>query len=308
MDYRYRLGRLTGICPQCHRHTFKFYIDGLTGARAGDYLGRCNREVKCGYHRRPSDNRRLTDAEATESLFDRPSDDTLSTIPREVYERLPPVNTDDNLCYYLSRRYGIGLVQQACRYFGVSHARFAGGSSAFWLIDRMGYIRSAKVMAYDRETGRRVKSSGRCPVSYAHALMRLPDFDYRACCFGEAAACDKFHADSRLILVESEKTALVVNLELMRTGRSADYVCVATGGASMLRIDPAMMESRYYRGTFLRGRRLVVLPDADMVTTWRSYADGLIPYVDELHFIDVRQPPFSLTGRQDIADLILADL
>ena len=301
MNYRYRLGRLTGVCPQCRRHTFKYYIDTVTGAKAGDYLGRCNREVKCGYHRRPTGNRPLTAAEATASLFDRPADDALSTIPREVYERLPPVNTDDNLCHYLSRRYGIGMVQQACRYFGVSHARFAGGSSAFWLIDRMGYIRSAKVMAYDRATGHRVKSTNRMPVSYAHALMRLPDFNYRACYFGEAAACDRLHADAKLILVESEKTALVVNLELMRCGRSADYVCVATGGASMLRVDPAMMESQYYRGTFLRGRRLVVLPDADMVATWRLYADSLIPYVTELHFIDVREPPFSLTGSQDIA-------
>lgn len=237
MNYRYRLGRLTGVCPQCRRHTFKYYIDTVTGAKAGDYLGRCNREVKCGYHRRPTGNRPLTAAEATTSLFDRPADDALSTIPREVYERLPPVNTDDNLCHYLSRRYGIGMVQQACRYFGVSHARFAGGSSAFWLIDRMGYIRSAKVMAYDRATGHRVKSTNRMPVSYAHALMRLPDFNYRACYFGEAAACDRLHADAKLILVESEKTALVVNLELMRCGRSADYVCVATGGASMLRVD-----------------------------------------------------------------------
>ena len=93
MNYRYRLGRLTGVCPQCRRHTFKYYIDTVTGAKAGDYLGRCNREVKCGYHRRPTGNRPLTAAEATASLFDRPADDALSTIPREVYERLPPVNT-----------------------------------------------------------------------------------------------------------------------------------------------------------------------------------------------------------------------
>ncbi len=306
MHYRYKLGRLTGVCPRCRQRTFKYYIDCLTGEKAGSDTGRCNREIKCGYHRRPIGNRPLSQAETSATLFDRPCDNPLSTIPHHVYDRIPMPDLNDNLFYFLCKRYDISMVQQACRAFGVTHARYAGGSTAFWLFDRNGYIRSAKVMAYDRETGRRIKSQSRMPVSYAHSLMRLPDFNYRACYFGEAAACSPFHKDANIIIVESEKTALIVNLELMRNGLSHEYVCVATGGASMLKADPEMMNDPYYRASFLRRRQLIILPDADMVAQWREYSKSLEPYAAGVHFVDVCRQPFSLTGSQDIADHIVA--
>ena len=43
-----------------------------------------------------------------------------------------------------------------------------------------------------------------------------------------------------------------------------------------------------------------------MVAQWREYSKSLEPYAAGVHFVDVCQPPFSLTGSQDIADHIVA--
>ncbi len=44
-------------CPQCRdrQKTFTRYIDTDTGQQLADHVGRCSREVKCGYHYKPKE-------------------------------------------------------------------------------------------------------------------------------------------------------------------------------------------------------------------------------------------------------------
>ena len=60
-NYRYTLEQYKGRgsrykCPQCgEQHCFVRYIDTHTGEHLSADTGRCNREVKCGYHRTPAE-------------------------------------------------------------------------------------------------------------------------------------------------------------------------------------------------------------------------------------------------------------
>ena len=43
------------ICPVCKKRTFVRYVDLETGDYVSTDVGRCDREAKCGYHKKPRD-------------------------------------------------------------------------------------------------------------------------------------------------------------------------------------------------------------------------------------------------------------
>ena len=53
--YHLRYGRGNyGICPQCGRRSFVFYVD-RSNKKINRYVGRCNYSNDCRYHYRPCD-------------------------------------------------------------------------------------------------------------------------------------------------------------------------------------------------------------------------------------------------------------
>lgn len=188
----------------------------------------------------------------------------------------------------------------------IGTAKFCGGSPVFWLKDREGNYRSGKVMAYDSTTGHRLKIADRVTVNYAHALARLPDYNFQACYYGEYAAATNQKAC--LIVVESEKTALLIRLMLSALVTNTHrFEMIATSGASNFGVDPFRLKDPHYRMAVLYNRDLIVIPDADMTERWRQCAERLRPYTRSLRFVDVTAEPFSLVGSDDIGDWILAN-
>lgn len=58
--YRYQLEHCVGTnrkkcCPSCGHKTFVRYIDMETGNPLAEDIGRCDREINCGYHKKPKD-------------------------------------------------------------------------------------------------------------------------------------------------------------------------------------------------------------------------------------------------------------
>ena len=52
--YHGRVSRHT--CPSCkQKQTFTYYIDANTEEAINPLVGRCNREIKCGYHYTPKE-------------------------------------------------------------------------------------------------------------------------------------------------------------------------------------------------------------------------------------------------------------
>ena len=104
-----------------------------------------------------------------------------------------------------------------------------------------------------------------------------------------------------LCLVESEKTALIMALE----DESGLFTFMATGGASALMPRPEVLSDPWGRLRPLKGRHLILYPDADMVDRWMEAANGLRGWCKTVQLCDVRNLPWGLTGSADMGDLII---
>ena len=323
--YRFSLGRLVTLCPQCHRRTFKPYIDNRTGRPLDAAVcGRCNREVKCGYHLPPA---QCPGGEASRLPFPPGWHGRRDAAPpmRPDFLKTPPAPTvdslrADNLFRCMAARFGEDRALAVftayrvhhCGWEGrrpASHASRAetgggtpplpGGATAFFLLDSQMRCRSAKLMRYNPDGHRRKSGNPAANVTWLHSLMGLKGFRYCGCFFGAHLAAAR--PDARLVLVESEKTALAMACY----DDDDSVVYMATGGASAVNpkhYDPA---DEYSRFDVLRGRDVVLYPDADMVPRWDEAAGALRSLCRTVSVVDITAPPFSLTASQDMADRLL---
>lgn len=297
--HRYSLGKLTAVCPGCGRRTFKPYVDNATGRPLdADACGRCNREVNCRYHLRPSQwfarGGKVAPLPRGWTPPPLPPPD-FTPLPRQDVARLQ----GDALFKFLCGRFDPARVTDVFQRYRVTHANWHGGATAFPLIDAEGHCRSAKLMRYG-DDGHRIKSDNPAyNVTYLHSLLGLKPFTYRACFFGEHLAAAS--PDKKLCLVESEKTALVMACD----DTTDRLVFMATGGCSALRPRPEALTDPYSRFAPLRGRDVILYPDADKVREWADAADALTLWCRTIVMKDVTAPPYALTGSRDIADYIL---
>lgn len=298
---RFSLGKLIAVCPRCGRRTFKPYIDNATGQPLDAACGRCNREVNCRYHLPPSQwfaaGGHAAPAPGGWTPPPPPPPDFV-TLPRQNVERLH----DDTLFNFLCRHFERERVADVFQRYHVTHAYWHGGATTFPLVDAEGHCRSAKLMRYGTD-GHRLKGDNPAfNVTWLHTILRLKPFNFRACFFGEhlaAAAPEK-----TLIVVESDKTALIMACD----DRLDKHVYLACGGASAIVPRPGLLSDPYGRLAPLKGRDVILFPDADMVPRWTEAANALTTWCRTVRIVDITAPPYSLTGSKDIADHIIGKL
>lgn len=306
-NFRFSLGRKAIECPNCGRRVFKPYIDTLSGEILSPDCGRCNREHKCGYHLRPSElfSRNPNSRPPRVADIPQPPREPPSFIDDRYSRQRQYLLHESNLYCFLTRQIQSPYVESAFLLYGTTHSKFCDNASCFWLRDRLGRLRSAKVMAYDAETGKRLKIEGKQTISFAHSLLRLENFNYEPCFFGEHLAAR--YPKAKLLVVESEKTALILAAYLLGRAKWGEMVALASGGASGLNVDCNRMTDPNYRCSILVGRDVELLPDADMVEKWAAYADRLKFYCRSVKCIDTRLPPWNLMASEDVGDKILAN-
>jgi hypothetical protein len=117
-----------------------------------------------------------------------------------------------------------------------------GKACIFWRIDRDEKVRTGKIMAYNSETGKRVKEIN---PTWVHA--KLQNFNYHLCFFGEHLLSE--YPDAIIGIVESEKTAIIASLFM------PDIVWIATGGNSGCK----WREYSVYK--VLGNRSIILFPD-----------------------------------------------
>lgn len=172
------------------------------------------------------------------------------------------------------------------------------GSVVFPQIDSEGNARTAKVMAYDPETGHRDRSAG--GVNWLHSIMikhgYFKAYRLRQCLFGEHLL--KRYPEKTVALVESEKTALICS------GSMPEYLWLATGGLNGLNADKL---------SSLSGRNVVVFPDVDGYNKWCGIVasvsmemSGLTIKVSD--YLDRTASPEEWEEKIDIADRIVSKM
>lgn len=308
--YRFSLGKMTMRCPACGQKTFKPYVDNADGSIVDASVGRCNREVKCAYHLAPREyfamHPRVRPTALTPSATAvRPSVVRPDYIPPEVVEGSLKKIESDVLFGYLAGLFGHDIALKVCRAYNVGSRGGAEGSTLFWLTDRRGRFRSGKSMRYGSD-GHRLKIKGAACVSWAHSLLGLKDFVYASCLFGEHLAAA--NPDARLYIFESEKTALMFTAYMVYSNKGQhvfhEQVALATGGSGALKTSSWEMDCGHYKLNILRGREVVLVPDADAVDKWSRYSVDLKPYVRDIRVVDLRRMPVGLSGSEDYADYV----
>ena len=285
-------------CPKCgDNFSFALYIDE-SGKMINRNVGRCNHESSCGYHYTPKQFFTDNPTENYTPVETKPVErKPMGTIPFEYVEK--SVSYKSNFVYFLCSLFDrcslesptIERVMQ-----GYLLGATKDGDVIYWQIDQKKRVRTGKVMKYDKNTGKRVKELG--GVNWIHSLMKkkklLPeDFNLTQCLFGEHLL--KVHPTKTVALVESEKSALIAS------GVYPEYIWLATGGKSQLSIEKLKV---------LRGRTIIMFPDAGCFEYWGEKAKGLesIAKVIISDLLEKNATPEDLANGIDIADWLIREL
>ncbi len=253
-------------CPSCQQSdkTFSLYIDTETGEYIHPTVGRCNREIKCGYHYTPKqyfqDNNisfDRTDSNVCRPGYIRPQPKPVSFIPVEVFKASldPSAFEENHFVQFLIQLFGVEVTNQLVSRYFIASSSYWNGATVFWQIDIKGKIRTGKIMLYSPDTGKRVKEPFN-HVTWAHKAIKDPEFEIKQCLFGEHLLSD---ITRPVAIVESEKTAIIASVYLPQ------YIWLALGGIGFS-IDKCVA---------LKGRDVVFFPDIGAFHKWNGKAKEL---------------------------------
>jgi len=263
MPYQFKLEKYRGLktrhtCPACGmKKSFVRYVNDDDGNYIADHVGRCNREVNCGYHYKPGQYFKDNDIHISQPEIPQKRKTSLpiktSYIPEELFKKSLSNYNKNHFIHFLNSKFGNEQVKQALDKYHVGTSKHWTGATVFWQIDIDGKIRTGKVMLYDPITGKRVKKPHN-HISWAHSLLKLEHFNLRQCLFGEHLLVA---SNNPVCIVESEKTALVACLYL------PEYIWLSTGGLQNLK--PELF-------TKLKSRQVILYPDLGAYDLWNKKA------------------------------------
>ncbi len=297
-------------CPQCgDRHSFVYYVDE-NNVPLHPSVGRCNHESGCGYHYTPKEYFQDHPEHSTANGF---SFDRQRVEQTKEKQHSQPVAIGCILPHYVEKSQSVSsnffrfLSTLLTSYYGsrtkevlkrlLEEYRLGAtrdGSVIFWQIDKTDKVRTGKVMQYNSEDGHRIKGRQTSAVNWIHSILKkqrvlAKDWQLSQCLFGEHLL--KIHPDKVVVLVESEKSAVIGSAIF------PDYVWLATGGKSQMRDEKLRV---------LTGRTVLLFPDADGYAEWKLRADSMTfckAMVSDI--IEKNATPKQKEAHIDIADWII---
>lgn len=245
-------------CPACGHKTFVLYINNESGNPIHETVGRCDRENNCAHHYPPkqyfTDNGIPFDKKREYTPSQKPiymPNPQPSHIDEDVFEGYLRDYKYNDFITWLRKLVELERTKEAIKRYHIG--TYGDGGTVFFQIDLQGKIRAGKIIFFD-ETGHRRKDI-RPPVDWIHNILNLPKPSQ--CFFGEHLLHDTTKA---VAIVESEKTAIVASCYL------PDFIWLACGSSNGLDIDKCKC---------LKGRAVVLYPDAGMFERWNEKAKEL---------------------------------
>ncbi|QXP62735.1 DUF6371 domain-containing protein [Polaribacter sp. HaHaR_3_91] len=216
-NYKYSLDRSSRkfICPNCHKKTFVKFIDNETNLYLNSSDGRCDRESKCGYFKKPTSNC-ITNINNCITEVIQPSYHN-----RKVLQEYCNTKQQSNFISYLLRNFEPKIVSQAIDMYHIGTTNYWHGATIFWQIDTKNVIRGGKIMLYNCNTGKRVKKPFN-HVSWIHKQLKLNNFVLQQCLFG-LHLINSISKSDTICIVESEKTAIIMSIMI------PNFIWLATG-------------------------------------------------------------------------------
>lgn len=287
---RYQLEKYRGpqsryCCPQCGRKgKFTRYIDTQTGRYIDSTVGMCSRREKCGYHLPPrqwfeqhrsvvnSDYRvRSPSVKSSKVLVTPPPLTDCSTEICTIDKSYMQRSMEREHCAYLRWLRRILPEQE----FNCIRELFNIGSTEddraiFWQVDVKGRVRTGKVMAYDENTGKRLKNSTNS-CDWVHSILKregkLPkDWTLTQCLYGEHLLNIDPIDKLPVAIVESYKT-----VHIAQGTRVGNFLWTAVDSLNGLTAN---------RLSALFSRRVVLFPDTG--AGFREWKEKIVPIANQL--------------------------
>lgn len=264
-------------CPKCGaKKQFTRYVDNENNYYA-DNVGRCNREVNCGYHLKPfqyfKDNPSLNSFDFSKINQVQKLPIKIDFLPVDIINESVKHWRSNNFTKYLSKLVGWEVVEKVAIKYNIGSSKLWEGATVFWQVDGLGRPRQAKVMHYNSETGKRTRSqeealkwnysnggyysdkSGLDKISYAGKwILNKNEANLKQCFFGEHLLVQN---PSHIVgIVESEKTAIIASMYM------PNVTWLATGGkhgCSWATKDVCKV---------LKGRTVCLYPDLGCFDEW----------------------------------------
>ena len=306
------------VCPSCKtKQTFTLYLDGNTDQPIHPTVGKCNREIKCGYHYtprqffidHPEKNNNQSKKRPTKS---QPSiSRTSNKYSRDEKQSTAPVNIGFIPYKYVkqSASYNSHFVRFLCDYFPKEKIQnvvedYALGATKkkgviFWQIDINGKIRTGKIMQYNPRTGKRIKNRSGA-INWVHNKLKYNNPDYSnfnlcQCYFGEHLL--RLNPDKPVAIVEAEKTAIITSMIIPQ------YNWLATGNLNGLNIEKSRV---------LENRDIVLYPDAGCYEKWRKkmqqIKNEIFCHITISNLIEIHATLKQKEAGYDLADYIIEQL
>ncbi len=244
-------------CPKCGKKRFVPYINNETKEILHHTVGRCDREVNCGYHLTPkqyfSESKTLVDL----TIHNYPKSDYHRSCsrgechpersrgifhPNHYIER--SLKSTDNFTTYLRTIFTPQEVDQVIKMYKIGTSTHWNNATIFWQIDDQNKVRAGKVILYN-STGHRSNYA-----TWIHSILlkkkMITTYHLNQCLFG----LHLINTNSKPIaIVESEKTACIMSI------RFPKYLWLATGGSNNI-------ADKYF--TPLKSRKIILYPDLSL--------------------------------------------
>lgn len=164
----------------------------------------------------------------------------------------------DNLTEFLKSKFSKDEVFNAMQnYFITGTNHFWNNATVFWQINNKEQIQCAKLMLYDRFTGKRVKEPYN-HINWLHKATKETDFKICQCLFGLHRINDDYQ--KTIAICESEKTAIVMSILL------PEFIWLATGSKGNFKFELLVP---------LKKRNVIAFPDKGEYNNWLNKATDL---------------------------------
>lgn len=254
-NYKYSLDKSSKKfnCPNCNRKTFVKFVDNETKLYLNDTDGRCDRENKCGYFKKPSKNYNfICNTKVVKKVLQHSYHN--SNIVLQFNNKLKY----SNLILYLFSVYDRNKVLNAIALYRIGVTNYWNGATVFWQIDEKNRVRAGKIMLYNAQTGKRVKKPYN-HISWIHKELKIRDFVLQQCLFG-LQTLDLSRKDKTICVVESEKTAIIMSIVI------PDFTWLATGSKTAFK--ESMLQP-------LKEYNIIAYPDKSEFDAWNTTAQQL---------------------------------
>ena len=296
--FKYCLQKYSGsksrfVCPNCKEKEYTRFINSETTEYLSYEFGRCNRIIKCGYFKSPTQGSNLNYEKNNEFV-----EPKIEYLDKKVFQFFEITNFKNPLSIFLKSYFDESKVEEVLDLYKVKTEKKNGDYlTIFPQLDLEFNLRTIKKMKYNFQTGKRSKNF--------FQWYNPNKSNLKQCLFGLHLLTHPEFKKSKIIIVESEKTALLGMLYFKNK-----YLFLATGGLMNLTKDKLKS---------LENREIILMPDLSPIDSkssafdyWKTksekFSNELNCSISISNLLEENASDLEKYNQEDLGDFILREV